>query len=356
MPIIPLSPPRRSSAGNAKHCALLHSSATPPSSPRLPTRPLVARSNSCASSLGSHAQCVLEDRFAELRDAIYYSSPVPGFILSADEKFAYPNYRVGRPPEEPVEIDDVEAYFTAWDLWDEHFTRTLQFEEYPVVQLSRTRQNFNSKRVGMVVDGRRMVLETRGECIYNPGTKTFVGGVTYVEELGEYEQVQQRDREKTLNCFETICDSLPHQVWTANSDGLIDYFSKSYYDFSGTTPERSLGHGWRQGIHPDDLGTTWETFEQAMVLGLEESCHYRYRRYDGVYRWMSSRARPLKDNNGKVLKWYGTTTDIHDLVITRNEAKKLETENARLLTLEHNARESNRLKSEFLAHVCPSLI
>lgn len=277
---------------------------------------------------------------------------MPGFILSADEKFAYPNYQVGQPPEEPVEIDDVEAYFRGgWEVWDEHFTRILGFEEYPVIQLSRQRQNFASKRIGMIRDGKRIVWDNRGECIYVPGTKTFVGGVTYIQELGEYEEIQQREREQTLSCFETICDSLPHQVWTASGEGMIDYFSKSYYDFSGMTPEQSLGHGWRDGIHTDDIGTCWESFGKALALGLEEACQYRYRRHDGVYRWMSARARPLKDEHGKVLKWYGTTTDIHELVITRNEAKKLETENARLSTLEHNARESNRLKSEFLAHV-----
>lgn len=69
-----------------------------------------------------------------------------------------------------------------------------------------------------------------------------------------------------------------------------------------------------------------------------------------VYSVLQARTKP-KIENGKVLRWYGTTTDVHDTVITRIEAKKLEVENAHLLTQEHAAKESSRVKSQFLAHV-----
>ena len=86
--------------------------------------------------------------------------------------------------------------------------------------------------------------------------------------------------------------------------------------------EESLGSGFQNAIHPDDLPVLMGRWEEHRKLGNECEVEIRYRRKDGVYKWMLARACPLKDESGKILKWYGTNTDIHDLVMARIEAAR----------------------------------
>lgn len=86
--------------------------------------------------------------------------------------------------------------------------------------------------------------------------------------------------------------------------------------------EESIGLGFQNAVHGDDLPVLMDRWEQHQKLGTECEVEIRYRRYDGVFKWMLARACPLKDASGKILKWYGTNTDIHDLVMARIEAAR----------------------------------
>lgn len=77
-----------------------------------------------------------------------------------------------------------------------------------------------------------------------------------------------------------------------------------------------------RAIHEEDLPTLLEKWEHHRRGGNECSVEVRYKRADGVYKWMLARACPLKDEKDKILKWYGTSTDIHDLVMARIEASR----------------------------------
>ena len=107
-------------------------------------------------------------------------------------------------------------------------------------------------------------------------------------------------------------------------------------------------------LHPDDIEEAQKYDQVELSRGHDQELHLRYRRHDGSFRWTSCKARPLKDDNGKVLRWYGSITDVHDMFIVRQEAEKLQAENARLLSQETAANESSRLKGQFLAHVSES--
>ena len=165
-------------------------------------------------------------RFAQLRDALFYSSDSAGFVLSADEKLVYPNVRIGQPPAEPVQVEDIEDYLIAgWDCWDAKFTRKLHISEYPVIRLSRERLNYHGYKFGIRhPDGKRTLFTSRGQCIYDPLTKEFIGGVTWLDEMGEFADVERREQEDALRSFETICDSLPHMVWTSTADGKLRFY------------------------------------------------------------------------------------------------------------------------------------
>lgn len=88
------------------------------------------------------------------------------------------------------------------------------------------------------------------------------------------------------------------------------------------TKEESIGQGFAEAIHPEDFPKLMEKWDHHRKEGNECVVEVRYRRHDGVYKWMLARACPLRDDKGRILKWYGTNTDIHDLVMTRIEAAR----------------------------------
>jgi hypothetical protein len=88
------------------------------------------------------------------------------------------------------------------------------------------------------------------------------------------------------------------------------------------TKDEALGEGFHKAIHPEDLPVLLGSGYQHQELGTEYEVEIRCRRHDGVFRWMLTRACPLRDESGKILKWYGTNTDIHDIVMARIEAAR----------------------------------
>ena len=79
----------------------------------------------------------------------------------------------------------------------------------------------------------------------------------------------------------------------------------------------AVGHGYKVAVHPEDVDHLVKKWRTHTGEGTDCSTEVRYRRYDDVYRWHLTRACPLRDKNGNILKWYGTSTDIHDLVMAR---------------------------------------
>ena len=102
---------------------------------------------------------------------------------------------------------------------------------------------------------------------------------------------------------------------------MLDWFSERWYEYTGITPEESLGAAWVNQFHPDDMGKTMQRWKHSLATGDEYVTEYRCKRKDGAWRWMLGRARPLRDPKGKkILKWFGTCTDIHDLIEARQNA------------------------------------
>ncbi|KKY16401.1 putative histidine kinase hhk6p [Phaeomoniella chlamydospora] len=268
----------------------------------------------------------LDARFARLRDAFYYNtSHVFSILMAADLSFAVMQLR-GSDRAQPVEIIDIKDFCNRWTIWDEHFTRKLDLLEYPSLRLNNTRKDFKKLRFGRMLGDKKVVIESKGRCLYDPDNNdNYIGGLVTGRELGEYSEVMARDLDSQLASFESICDRMPHIVWTSVSNGLCDYFSKGWYEFTGLSREDSIQQGWQAVLHPDDLSsllTQWSKYKEAgedLFTG-----EGRYRRHDGVYRWMAIRVNPLKLDSGRVPKFYGSLTDIEDAVKMRQEAEAVQ--------------------------------
>jgi len=125
-----------------------------------------------------------------------------------------------------------------------------------------------------------------------------------------------RDADEPSNVIEErlrlIIDTIPTIVWRKNPDGSADFLNRNFREYTGLSLEQGLGWGWmNNAFHPDDRLV--EEWRAALAAEKPFEKEARLRRADGEYRWFLIRAVPLRDEQGKVVKWYGTSNDIEDL-------------------------------------------
>ncbi|TGJ88357.1 hypothetical protein E0Z10_g485 [Xylaria hypoxylon] len=211
-----------------------------------------------------------------------------------------------------------------WDIWNEDFTRKLECYEFPIAVLLREQRPFSGWRIGVYnrIIGRQLVYDVLGEILTDDETGEVLGGVvtcrdvTYMAQ--EITNIRRADEER----FKLICDTMPQMVWTASADGTHDFFNQKWCDFTGLSTEDSFGSGWESPFHPDDITPAREIWNHSLETGDPYSAEHRCLSREGEWRWMLARALPLKDKTGKILKWFGTCTDINETTKARLEAKQ----------------------------------
>jgi PAS domain S-box-containing protein len=122
----------------------------------------------------------------------------------------------------------------------------------------------------------------------------------------------QDARSRTAPDLQTIIDTIPVLAWTAEPDGAADFFNSHWLAYAGLSREASVSLGWSQILHPEDRDRLLTYWRQAVSSGEPVELEVRLRRADGEYRWFLTRANPLRDASGRILKWYGTNTEIED--------------------------------------------
>jgi len=112
--------------------------------------------------------------------------------------------------------------------------------------------------------------------------------------------------------FETLADALPHMVWSTLPDGYHDYYNARWYEFTGVPPGSTDGAAWNGMFHPEDQERAWATWRESLETGKPYEIEYRLRHRSGEYRWTIGRATPMRGADGRIVRWIGTCTDIHD--------------------------------------------
>lgn len=113
--------------------------------------------------------------------------------------------------------------------------------------------------------------------------------------------------------FDTLTDTLPQIVWSATAEGVHDYFSKRWFEFTGIPEEEALNtEKWVDLLHPDDHDRVMEVWRRCLTSGDVYDIEYRFRSQSGEYRWMRVMALPQRDRSGRLKRWFGTATDIHE--------------------------------------------
>jgi PAS domain S-box-containing protein len=142
----------------------------------------------------------------------------------------------------------------------------------------------------------------------------YIGACTDVTEktLAEREVIlRNRELNDQIRQFEFVTDFMPVQLWTARTDGEVDYVNQRAVDYFGIAANEIAGPDWLNGIHPEDRDGCIEAWTNALNTGSVYQCEFRLKDKDENYKWHLARALPFIID-GKIIKWFGTNTDIDE--------------------------------------------
>lgn len=133
-----------------------------------------------------------------------------------------------------------------------------------------------------------------------------------LKRLARIAEKEAREADQARREFQQLAEAIPQIVWTADPTGEITYFNRRWYEYSGATADESLGYQWTNAL-PGSMREEQNNLWLKAVAGRTTyTAEYQLRRADGAYRWFLARALPMYDDSGRVLRWFGTSTDIED--------------------------------------------
>lgn len=126
--------------------------------------------------------------------------------------------------------------------------------------------------------------------------------------------------------FRTLADTMPQMVWSTQPDGFHDYYNARWYEFTGVPEGTTDGERWNGMFHPDDQARARTIWHHSLETGEPYNIEYRLRHFDGTYRWVLGRALPIHDESGRITRWFGTCTDIHEQKLAYEEREVISQE------------------------------
>lgn len=163
--------------------------------------------------------------------------------------------------------------------------------------------------VRWVVASGRVITDGKGKAVRLPGVV-----VDITEERRMAEQLAESEQR-----FRTLADTMPQMVWSTLPDGYHDYYNARWYEYTGVPEGSTDGAGWNGMFHPDDQERAWKVWRQSLETGDPYYIEYRLRHHSGEYRWVLGRALPVRDAAGRIVRWFGTCTDIHESRLVQEE-------------------------------------
>ncbi|MFC7739253.1 PAS domain S-box protein [Roseomonas sp. GCM10028921] len=137
---------------------------------------------------------------------------------------------------------------------------------------------------------------------------------TLGQQIGQFLQRRRAEQElrKSEEQYRFMADSIPQLVWTATATGELDYVNARWVEYCGLPPEDALGSQWQAVVHQQDLPRMAAAWSTSLVSGETYAVEARLRGRDGSYRWFLNRAVPLRDAASRIVRWFGSSTDVED--------------------------------------------
>jgi PAS domain S-box-containing protein len=180
---------------------------------------------------------------------------------------------------------------------------------------ARTGEPLDFEHRLMLDDGTVKHVHVRARAAGDAESLEYVGAVTDVTALRHSQRALEtafREVQAVKEEFRLAVDSIPGLVWSALPDGHVDFLNQRWREYTGLSVEQASGWGWQVAIFPEDLPLLQMIWRSVLESGAPGEAEARVRRADGAYRWFLFRAIPLRDGAGRLVKWYGQTTDIED--------------------------------------------
>jgi PAS domain S-box-containing protein len=218
-----------------------------------------------------------------------------GEPLFANKRWTdYTGLALGEPSDVPMDVlhhpDDYPALSRAWTVARERgegYSAEVRIRRYDGIY-----RWFLARAIP--------VLDEHGAITQWIGTTTDIHERKMAEDALRRSEAQHR----------LLTDAMPQLAWITASDGTPEYFNRRWYDYTGTTPDQLLHAERAKFVHPDDALEATARWNEALRTGQPYEMEYRLRGADGKFRWFVARGMPLRDDEGRVVRWFGTCTDI----------------------------------------------
>jgi PAS domain S-box-containing protein len=236
--------------------------------------------------------------------------PDTGEIVWSDETYRIFEYDCGTKPTLDVLVERLHPQDRA-------------FFQQVIDRASQTATGFEHEYRLLLPDGRVKHVHAIAHVLEDgSGNREFIGAVTDITERKTAEE-KSLCNEKELR---TLIDIMPAYVGTCLPDGTADFLSQSWLEYSGQTREEAMGWGWAGALHPDDADRVLANWQAGLDSGEPVEMEFRCRRADGTYRWFLDRNLPLRNDEGRIVKWYGILFDIDVLKKTESALQTREHE------------------------------
>jgi PAS domain S-box-containing protein len=163
-----------------------------------------------------------------------------------------------------------------------------------------------------------------------------IGAVAVTVDVTARKRIEEALRERELE-FRTLAENIPQLVWMADRTGSAYWFNQRWFDYTGTTLAEVEGWGWQRVQRPDHVQRVGETIRRAIANEEPWEDTFPIRGLDGIYRWFLSRAVPVRDDSGQVIRWFATATDVTEERFLSNAAQLLASSLDMVATLEQLA-------------------
>ncbi len=143
------------------------------------------------------------------------------------------------------------------------------------------------------------------------GAGEFVGYIGSVIDIEDRRRAEVALRESERQ-FRAVVENIPELAWSARPDGFIDYYNRRWFEYTGTTPEMVEGWGWQAVHDPEVLPRVVERWKHSLATGEPFEMEFPLRGADGVFRWFLTRVQPLRDSEGRIVRWFGVNTNVDE--------------------------------------------
>lgn len=276
----------------------------------------------------------LQQRVTQTLSAMIEQSPLGIYLIDSD--FRIVQVSIGAMPAfqnvQPIIGRDFEEVMHT--IWPEHFADEA-------VRIFRHTLETGESYVSPGLTEKRKDLNEIQSYEWQLNRITLADGsfgvVCYFFETTRLQQAAAALRESEER-FRMLADNMSQLAWTCGELGDCNWYNQRWYEYTGATFEEMQGHGWKSMHHPDHIGRVEASIARARQSGEVWEDTFPLKGKDGSYRWFLSRAVPIRNDDGEIIRWFGTNTDVNELRVTQQ-----------LL------READRRKDEFLAMLAHEL-